>query len=176
MQTFAVLKIIILLWKICLEATVTVHFKAGYFLKICFHFSECQKLAWNIFSFLQFEGNWCTQIKENQKKGGNAHTEISFEKNQKDTLVWPSIDIEKLIVCIWIHFFAPLTTKLWWCDGHVVCLWNGRSGFKSRLGNSIFLHFSFAFSITFHFVFLLFLLKKSGFSFLCTFRKLKTSY
>ena len=112
------------------------------------------------------------KLKKNRTKGKNAHTEILFEKNRKDTLVWPSIDIEKLIVCIWIYFFASLTTELWWCSGHVVCLWNGRSGFKSWLGN-FFFYFSHL-----HFQ----LLSTSFFCFLClkikffvfTFKKLKT--
>ena len=40
------------------------------------------------------------KLKKSRKKGKNAHTEILFEKNPKEKLVWPSIDIEKLIVCI----------------------------------------------------------------------------
>ena len=87
------------------------------------------------------------KLKKSRKKEKYAHTEILIEKNWKDTLVWPSIDIEKLTICICIYFFASLTTKLWWCSGHVVCLWIGRSGFKSWLGNFFFLLFSFAFSV-----------------------------
>ena len=114
------------------------------------------------------------KLKKSRKKGKYAHTEILIEKNWKDTLVWPSIDIEKLTICICIYFFASLTTKLWWCSGHVVCLWIGRSGFKSWLGNFFFYFSHLPFQI----------LSTSFFCFLClkirffvfTFKKLKTSY